>query len=70
MSKARQRERKKRALDKNTYYVEIPRGVVLTKFRALVDGNPVAVKGISGNKIILEKAPPKGAQVQIVRVHE
>lgn len=69
MTKARQRERKLRA-KQLTYFVEIPRGVVLKKFVALVDGKPVAVKAISGNKIILVEAPLKGSQVEIRSIHD
>lgn len=69
MSKARQRERKK---NRNviTHFIEIPKGVVLKKFRVSVDGKPIRVKAISGNKIVLAEAPPKGAQVLVERVED
>lgn len=69
MTKARQHERKK---NRNviTHYVEIPRGVKLKKFRCTVDGKPIKVQAISGNKIILAEAPPKGSQVMVEQIND
>jgi hypothetical protein len=69
MSKERQRLRKKNR-NKVTHFIEIPKGVVLKKFRVTVDGKPIHVKAISNNKIILAEAPPLGAKVLVERIQD